>query len=84
MIIPKLVEMLREEAKANNRGLLHAPADEITRLKQGIWDMAGIAGEDQDGVKTPDSLSHPDIVEYGKRAISQLRESYDEAIGRVF
>ena len=55
-------------------------ADEIGRLRQGLWDCAIIAGEDTDGNKTPDHLIFPDIVEFAKQAVQGLRNDYNECL----
>lgn len=53
---------------------------EVHRLRQGLWDCVIISGADTDGDTTPDSLVYPDIVDYAKREVQQLRDDYDEAI----
>jgi hypothetical protein len=53
---------------------------EVHRLRQGLWDCAGIAGADLDGDKSPDVLTYPDIVDYAQQEVQQLRNDYDEAL----
>lgn len=50
-------------------------AAECLRLRQALWDIAGIAGADLDGDKTPDALVN-DIVEFATDAVRDLRECY--------
>lgn len=53
---------------------------EVRRLRKGLWDCAGISGADLDGDETPDALFYPDIVEYAKREVQQLRNDYDDSL----
>lgn len=61
-------------------GLMRTLLAEVHRLRQGLYDCAGISGADLDGNTTPDSLVYPDIVDYAKREVQQLRDDYDEAL----
>ena len=54
--------------------------EEVERLRQGLWDCVAISGSDTDGQRTPDALVYPDIVDYAKREVQQLRDDYDEAL----
>ena len=54
---------------------------EIDRLRQGLWDIAGIAGADLDGDQTPKALVS-DIVAFAKDAVSELRDDYYAEAGR--
>lgn len=54
--------------------------DEVRRLRQGLWDCVIISGADTDGDMTPDALSYPDIVDYAKQEVQQLRDDYNEAL----
>ena len=53
---------------------------EIDRLRQGLWDCVAISGSDTDGQLTPDALTYPDIVDYAKQEVQQLRDDYNEAL----
>lgn len=53
--------------------------DEVRRLRQGLWDCACISGADITD-DTPDALAFPDIVDYAKQEVQQLRDDYDEAL----
>ena len=53
--------------------------DETIRLRQGLWDCARISGADIED-DTPDSLVYPDIVDYAKQEVQQLRDDYDESL----
>jgi hypothetical protein len=53
---------------------------EIKRLRQGLWDCARMAGADGDGNETPDHLAYPDIVEFAKRAVEEMRRDYDDLL----
>lgn len=57
-------------------------ADEIQRLRQGLWDVAIRTGFDNDSDETPDHMTFPDIVELALREVERLREDYDEATER--
>lgn len=54
--------------------------NEVRRLRQGLWDCAGISGADLDGDASPDALTYPDIVDYAKQEVQQLRDDYDESL----
>lgn len=60
--------------------LLWRLVTEVRRLRQGLYDCAGISGADLDGNTTPDSLVYPDIVDYAKQEVQQLRDDYDESL----
>lgn len=53
---------------------------EVRRLRQGLWDCVGISGADTDGQTSPDALTYPDIVEYAKREVGELRDDYDASL----
>ena len=50
--------------------------DEVIRLRQGLWECARISGADISD-DTPDALTYPDIVEFTKREVQELRDDYD-------
>lgn len=52
---------------------------EVRRLRQGLWDCARISGSDIED-DAPDSLVYPDIVDYAKQEVQQLRDDYDESL----
>lgn len=53
---------------------------EVRRLRQGLYECAIISGVDTDGNTNPDSLTHPDIVEYATRSVQELRDDYNEEL----
>lgn len=55
--------------------LHHQAADEIERLRQGLWDCAGAAGVDPNSDTT-----HPDPVKYALAAVHELAGCYDNAL----
>ena len=65
-------ETLSPVAKA----LMYRLIDEVRRLRQGLWDVAGISGADLDGDPSPSALLS-DIVTYAKQEVQQLRDDYD-------
>lgn len=52
---------------------------EVRRLRQGLWDCVVISGADTDGDTTPDAMTG-DLVEYTKREVQILRDSYEECL----
>lgn len=61
-------------------GLIRDLLAEVHRLRQGLWDVAGISGSDLDGQASPDAMVYPDIVDYAKQEVQQLRDDYDAAL----
>lgn len=59
--------------------LMYRLIDEVRRLRQGLWDCVAISGADTDGQLTPDALVYPDLVDYAKREVGELRDEYDLA-----
>lgn len=62
------------------KSLMYRLIDEVRRLRQGLWDCAGIAGADLDGNASPDVLAFPDIVDFAKQEVQQLSDDYDESL----
>lgn len=62
---------------------IHWLIEEVDRLRQGLWDCAGDSGADLDGDRTPAALVAPDLVDFARRAVQELREDYDDALLEV-
>lgn len=48
--------------------------------RQGLWEIAGIAGADLDGDATPAALVYPSVEEFATEAVRELRTTCDEAV----
>lgn len=62
--------------------MLTRSADEVARLRQGIWDACTILGMDTDGDTTPAALTS-DIVALLIDQATETRAAYDEALGEL-
>jgi hypothetical protein len=74
-----LAKNLRAEGQTSRADYVEELMNECLRLRQGLWDVAGICGADRDGNDTPAPLIS-DIVSFATDAARDLRASYDEAI----
>lgn len=70
--IPAEVVALRERAEKAER--------ERDVARQGLWEIAGIAGADLDGDATPAALVYPSVEEFATEAVRELRTTCDEAV----
>lgn len=70
---PDIVDRLRY---THVEQTMREAADEIERLRQGLWDCARLAGEDLDGDDTPDHLVYPELVVFAHDAVRKLAEGH--------
>lgn len=54
----------------------------IAVLEQALWDCAGEAGADLDGMPTPAALKQPSVEEFALQAVRDLRQCYDAELRR--
>ena len=73
-ILPRLKPLPHDE--------LGALADEVGRLRQGLWDVYRILGFDTDGQPTPVCITS-DIVKLVVDAAQEAREDYDAALKEI-
>ena len=55
---------------------------EVERLRQALWSIAGLAGEDLDGQDTPAALTS-DIVDFAMDPVREMREAQEAESRKV-
>lgn len=83
-----IVKRLRAAARAGDLPLgvsfdCDAVADEIERLRQGIWDACIALGMDTDGNDTPRHLVFPPLADLIVREAQRARQDYDELLDEL-